>query len=121
LNEPTSWVGYSLDARANVTIAGNRTLTGLSDGSHSLRVYANDTDGNTGASETIYFSIKTQQSEPPRPAPQQSEPFPTIWIVAIVAAALSGIAVTLGLVLSRRKRLHSNETRIRVRRVLACI
>ena len=75
LSEPTSWIGYSLDGQANVTIAGNTTLSGLSDGAHSLIVYAKDTAGNTGASEIIYFSIKTQQSEL----------FPTTWIAAAIA------------------------------------
>ena len=75
VSKSTSWIGYSLDGQANVTIAGNTTLTGLSDGSHSLTVYATDASGNVGASETIYFSIKTQQSEP----------FPTTWIVAAIA------------------------------------
>jgi parallel beta-helix repeat protein len=58
VGEPTSWIGYSLDGQANVTISGNTTLFGLSEGSHSLTVYAKDTTGNTGASETIYFSIE---------------------------------------------------------------
>ena len=79
VSEPTSWIGYSLDEQANVTIAESTTLTGLSDGKHSITVYANDTAGNTG-SETIYFSIETQQSEP----------FPTIWIVAATAIIAIG-------------------------------
>jgi len=64
IDETVSWMAYSLDGQANVTITGNTTLSGLSDGSHSLRVYAKDTVGNTGASEIIYFSIKTQQAKP---------------------------------------------------------
>ncbi|MCJ7561073.1 right-handed parallel beta-helix repeat-containing protein [Candidatus Bathyarchaeota archaeon] len=69
-NEPLSWIAYSLEGQDNVTIAGNVTLAVLSEGSHSLVVYATDTVGNTGASETIYFSI---------------EPSPIIWIVAAIA------------------------------------
>jgi len=60
ISEPTSWIGYSLDGQANVTIAGNTNLSGLSDGSHRLVVYAKDTDGKTGTSETIYFTIAQQ-------------------------------------------------------------
>ncbi|MEM4243514.1 MAG: kelch repeat-containing protein [Candidatus Bathyarchaeia archaeon] len=63
VTEATSWIGYSLDGQVNVTIAGNTTLTGLPDGAHSLTIYANDTAENSRASETRYFSIKTQQSE----------------------------------------------------------
>ena len=84
VNKSTSWIGYSLDRRGNVTITANITLAGLSEGSHSLIVYAKDAAGNTGASETIYFSIKTQQSEP----------FPT-WIVAATAIIAIGVAAVL--------------------------
>ena len=57
VNEPTSWIGYSLDGAANVTITGNTTLIGLSFGSHSIIVYANDTAGNMGVSNMVYFTI----------------------------------------------------------------
>jgi N-acetylneuraminic acid mutarotase len=93
VSEPTSWIGYSLDGQAIVTIAGNTTLTGLSDGSHSLTVYANDTYGNTGTSETIYFSIKTQPSEL----------FPTTWIVVAVVAITVIIAVAAVALKKRHK------------------
>jgi len=46
-----------------VTITENTTLTVLSLGEHSLIVYAKDTAGNTGTSETIYFSV-AQKTEP---------------------------------------------------------
>jgi hypothetical protein len=54
---PASWIGYSLDGQANVTVTGNTTLTGLSDGSHSIIVYANDIAGNMGVSGTVYFTM----------------------------------------------------------------
>jgi hypothetical protein len=57
INRPTSWIGYSLDGQPNATIVGNTTLSGLLDGSHSIVVYANDTGGKMGGSETIYFTI----------------------------------------------------------------
>jgi hypothetical protein len=57
VSETTSWIGYSLDNQANVTIAGNTILIGLSDGPHTITVYASDTAGNTGYSDTIYFTI----------------------------------------------------------------
>ena len=59
VDEPTSWIGYSLDGRANVTITGNTALTGLHDGSHYVVVYANDTFGNMGTSSTVYFAVDT--------------------------------------------------------------
>jgi len=57
VNKATSWIGYSLDGGANVTITGNTTLTSLSYGSHRIVVYANDTYGNMGVSNTVYFVI----------------------------------------------------------------
>ena len=57
VNETVSWMGYSLDGAANITITGNTTLTGLSLGSHNIIVYANDTAGNMGASNKVYFTI----------------------------------------------------------------
>ncbi len=59
VSESTSWIGYSLDGQANVTITGNTVLADLSDGSHSLTVYASDTAGNMVASGTFSFSIDT--------------------------------------------------------------
>jgi len=56
---PISWIGYSLDNQANVTITGNTTLTSLSDGTHEIVVYANDTFGNMGASNKICFTVST--------------------------------------------------------------
>ncbi len=53
-----SWMGFSLDNQSNMTVYGNTTLTDLPMGSHKLVVYANDTYGNMGTSETIYFTIE---------------------------------------------------------------
>jgi len=83
VSKPISWIGYSLDGKANVTITGNTTLFGLFGGSHILIVYAKDTAGNTGASEIVYFSIKTQQPEP----------FPTLIVATIVIIAVVGTAL----------------------------
>jgi hypothetical protein len=54
LDEPTSWVAYSLDNQKNVTINGNTTLVNLSTGSHSLQVFANDTVGNIATTNTNF-------------------------------------------------------------------
>ena len=55
------WSGYSLDRLLNVTVSDSALLTELSDGNHTLVVYANDTLGNMGASSTVYFSVDTVQ------------------------------------------------------------
>jgi len=57
VDEEVSWIGYSLDGEANVTIGGNTTLFGLSEGVHSIIVFANDTNGNMGLSNLVYFTV----------------------------------------------------------------
>ncbi len=57
-NEPTTWIGYRLDGKQNITITGNTTLSGLSYGYHNLVVYAKDNSDNTGISQKVYFTIK---------------------------------------------------------------
>jgi N-acetylneuraminic acid mutarotase len=82
VDKPVSWMGYSLDKQANVTVIGNITLTDMPNGYHNLTVYANDTSGNMGASETMYFTVALP-----------SEPFPTTWIAAaIVMIAIGAVA-----------------------------
>ncbi len=58
INEATSWVGYSLDNTANVTITGNATITPAA-GAHNVVIYANDTAGNMAKTNTFNFTIQT--------------------------------------------------------------
>jgi parallel beta-helix repeat protein len=53
----SSWIGYSLDGQANVTIEGNTTLSGLAYGYHSIIVYANDTYGYMHSSANVFFAL----------------------------------------------------------------
>jgi hypothetical protein len=100
VNEPVSQVIYSLDGRANVTVAGNTTLTDLpygehnvtltdlSNGSHNITAYVKDTFGNVGASETVYFSVKLPEPQP------EPEPFPTTFVIAsVITVAVVGIGL----------------------------
>jgi hypothetical protein len=57
-NEVLSWTAYSLDHGANITITGNTTLTGLGEGSHSIRIYGADIATNPGESAETYFSFE---------------------------------------------------------------
>ncbi|UCD96662.1 MAG: hypothetical protein JSV35_01010, partial [Candidatus Bathyarchaeota archaeon] len=57
-NEVLAWTAYSLDHGANVPITGNTTLTGLGEGSHSIRIYGTDIAANTGESAETYFSFE---------------------------------------------------------------
>jgi N-acetylneuraminic acid mutarotase len=59
VNRPTTWMGYSLDGMANVTVTGDVELSDLSDGDHRLTVYANDTFGNTVSSSNVTFFVDT--------------------------------------------------------------
>ena len=57
VDRSVNWVGFSLDGLKNVTVTANTTLTGLSSGLHRITVYANDTFGNMGASQTVNFTV----------------------------------------------------------------
>lgn len=97
VDEPTSWMGYSLDGQANQTLQPtSTTISNLADGMHSVRAYANDTAGNAGASETVYFTINTQQPEP------QNEPFPWITVAAVIVV-IAVLAVLIYFVRFRKK------------------
>jgi len=88
VDETARWVGYSLDNQANVTVTGDVVLGDLPFGSHNVTVYANDTAGNMGASETFFFTV---------------EPFPTIPVLAGIGITAS---VGVGLVVYFKKRKH---------------
>jgi N-acetylneuraminic acid mutarotase len=57
VNEQAAWLGYSLDGQDNVTVSGNATVSSLSEGVHSLVIYAEDIAGDVGASERITFTV----------------------------------------------------------------
>jgi len=90
VSEPTSWIKYSLDGQANVTITEDTTLSGLADGVHSVTVYAQDTDGQTGTS-TIYFTIAKGSATPTETT--QSDFSLIILIAAIIVVIVIGVAL----------------------------
>lgn len=51
-----TWMGYSLDDAANVTITGD-TVIPVGYGYHDVVVYATDIEGITLASEKVYFTV----------------------------------------------------------------
>ena len=59
VNRPTTWIGYSLDDQANVTVTGDAELSDMSEGAHSILVYVNDTFGNMVSSSNITFFVDT--------------------------------------------------------------
>jgi hypothetical protein len=91
VDENTSWVGYSLDNQANVTINGNAVLRDLSDGVHNVTVYAEDSYGNIGVSETISFTVGLG----------------LLMVVALVAAAVIVVFAVAVIMLYKRSSLTS--------------
>lgn len=89
VNQAVSQITYCLDEQENVTITGNTTLTGLPNGDHNVTVYATDEFGNTGVSETMYFSVDV--------------PFPT---TTVIAPTVSVAVVGVSLLVYSRKRNH---------------
>ncbi|HEY9757740.1 MAG TPA: hypothetical protein V6C97_21400 [Oculatellaceae cyanobacterium] len=57
INKPTSWIAYTLDNIAQISINGNTTLN-VATGNHTIVVYANDTAGNMGQSEMAHFTVE---------------------------------------------------------------
>jgi hypothetical protein len=70
VDEQVVSMNYSLDGNKEVSITGNVTLPVLSEGSHKITFYAEDTVGNEGSSDTVYFNIQL---------------FPTTLVIAAVA------------------------------------
>jgi hypothetical protein len=93
LSEPAARITYSLDEQQNVTIAGNTTLPGLSTGVHHITLYAWDTAGNAGASETITFTI--------------AESFPTTLVIGSAIAVATVVGLGLLVYLKKRQRNKS--------------
>ncbi len=82
VDKPVDWLGYSLDGAENITIFGNTTLIGLSNGSHNIAVFAKDKFDNVGASETVTFTVSSQL-------------LPTLPIVPTLGATLAIAVVSL--------------------------
>jgi hypothetical protein len=89
VNRTVSKLSYSLDGEDNVIVDGNTTLCGLPNGEHCITIYATDIVGNTGVSETVYFTVEV--------------PFPSMMVMAPIAIAA---AIGVGLILYFKKRKH---------------
>jgi parallel beta-helix repeat protein len=95
-DKAVNWMGYSLDGEQNVTITGNSTIANMTNGLHSITVYANDTFGDIGVSENATFNIALAPIVKP-------EPFPTA-TVAAVSGAVAVVVVVAGLLVYFKKR-----------------
>lgn len=88
-----------LNWQNNITITGNATLTGLSEGPHNLTVFANNSAGNMGASEVVNFTI-----EVPASSQLASRPLPTVLVAGISGVSVAIVAI--GIFYYFKKRTH---------------
>ena len=93
VKKPVNWMGYSLDGQDNVTISGNGTVTDLPNGLHNVTIYANDTYGNIGKSETVSFTVVVP------------EPFSVVPVIAVSAVAV--LVVVAVLLVYHKKHKHN--------------
>ena len=89
VNGKVSQISYSLDGEDNVIVDGNTTLAGLPNGEHCITICATDIVGNTGVSETVYFTVEV--------------PFPSIMVIAPITTA---VVIGMGLLVYFKKRKH---------------
>jgi N-acetylneuraminic acid mutarotase len=59
VNRDTQWIGYSLDNQKNVTLNRETQLFNLTEGSYNIILYVNDSLGNMGYSDRVFFSVDT--------------------------------------------------------------
>ena len=57
INKPIREAYYTLDNRGNVTVSGNTTLTGLSNGWHNVTIYSIGENGIDSLPKTVYFNV----------------------------------------------------------------
>jgi hypothetical protein len=91
VDKPVVWMGYSLDGQDNVTVTGNTTIAGLSNGLHNVTVYVKDDFDNVGTSETIYFTVEVP------------EPFPTTSVAVASIATVAVVGVIILVYFKKRK------------------
>lgn len=104
VNEPVSQITYNLDEQGDVTIAGNTTLIGLSNGAHNLTVYATDPAAHIGCSKTVYFSIYEKPEEKTEQITLGSS-FPMKYGYALAAVIVVIIVAMAGYLFVKRKKL----------------
>ncbi|MHA2173446.1 MAG: alkaline phosphatase [Candidatus Hodarchaeales archaeon] len=92
LNETATWLVYSINNQANVSMTKNHLLLSLSEGNQSIIVYAKDPLGNLGFSEVQFrIEIRVKSSTP-----------------GFVIFSLGGVLVIL-LKLNKRRRSENSD------------
>jgi hypothetical protein len=95
INEKVSEVRFSLDGKSNETLLGNAIIAGLDEGSHNVTLYASDLVGNSGASQTAYFSVRIPL------------PFPTL---TVAVGSMIVVVVSIGVAALIYYRKHKHKT-----------
>jgi len=93
VDEDVAEIAYRLDGQQKMATTAKTILTDLREGEHYITMYATDAAGNTGVSETIYFSVDT------------TEPFPKALVVA--ASGMSVAVIVACLLLSFKKKART--------------
>jgi N-acetylneuraminic acid mutarotase len=92
VNKPTSMLLIGVDDENLVSANGNMTLN-LQPGKHNITIYAVDTNGNVGSSDTIKFTII------------ESQQFP-ISTFAVFSAAIA-VCLAIGLIFFIKRKKHA--------------
>ena len=96
IDKATSWMGYSLDNKDNVTVTGNFTIANMTNGMHNIAIYANDTFGNMGI-QTTNFNVNQINST--------ADNYPVVTQTLVIIAVVAVITVIMAsLLLYRRHR-----------------
>ncbi len=104
-NETLSWVGYKMDGSGTKEIANN-TLLNVTEGTHRLQVFGNDTANNQGSDE-VWFSVDIGDNDDDNGDGDGNgfvdgeDPFPWIWIILGITAI--GATVTAIIMIKKRK------------------
>jgi parallel beta-helix repeat protein len=94
VDREVQWISYSLDQNQNVVITGNGTIANLTNGLHTLTIYANSTYGTLGSSQTISFKVSM---------PEAYSAFPII-VAAVLGITVAAIGLGLAVYLKKRRR-----------------
>jgi hypothetical protein len=97
VNHPITELTYVLDGQEPVAIAGNITLADLAAGRHNVTVYATDTYGSSGASETLIFNVYTPET------------FPFVPVVAALVVVIVTFGLLLVFIKRRKKTIDLNQ------------
>ena len=99
VDEEAYSLSFSVDEQPNSTIAGNYSFRGLPAGLHNVTVYAWDSAGNIGASETVSFTITVFQE------PEQESDSSLVLPLAASGLTVAAVGTAVVIYLKKRKRV----------------